>query len=647
LTAKRALLIGNSRSATNLPPLRAAAGDIAALARVLGDPEIGGFDEVTPLLDGTSSQIRREIARFLAKRAHDDLLLLYFTSHGVLDERGTLHLAVQDTELEFLSATAIPAAFLTGEMDRCHSRRQILILDCCYSGAFERGAKGAVAVPATTFEGNGVGRVVLTASDSTESAWEPEASASQDGASATLSVFTRHLIAGLETGDADLDQDGLVTVDELYSYVYDRVVTENPRQTPGKWSYRQQGDLVVARHRGWRRPVPELPTDITLALDHPIAGIREGAVRELARFLLGRDPVLAEAARTAVERAREDDSRRVAAAATEVLAAAAPPPPPPEPARPPIAAAAPERSSQPVSSPAIASNPTPPEPATNPTSLEGRWPSLVAAPKAETRQWQAPRKTKVLVVSVAVGILSALLVFLLAHPRKEEVTEETTPATTSATELTTTGDPISTEMAAPPASLLAEGRSWPLVFAGGFDSLESVTKRWTLVKDKESTFTVPSQGQLRLRQSGKMEFDAFAMTVTGNLFLRVDINYASGKDDQDAGLEFRYTTTDGYTVSLNQSRYEFWIYQASVWHSLRSVPIANLHTGSETNTLEVMAKGPRITVFVNGDQVDQFSESTLSAGWAGLFCATGTRDFSNFEIRTPPPQPAASSSPTG
>lgn len=634
MTAKRALLIGNSRSVTNLPPLRAAAGDIAALARVLGDPEIGGFDEVTPLLDGTSSQIRREIARFLAKRTHDDLLLLYFTSHGLLDERGTLHLAVQDTELEFLSATAIPAAFITGEMDRCHSRRQILILDCCYSGAFERGAKGAVAVPVTTFEGNGVGRIVLTASDCTEPAWEPEASDSQDSAPAALSVFTRHLIAGLETGDADLDQDGLVTVDELYDYVYNRVVTENPRQTPGKWSYRQQGDLVVARHRGWRRPVPELPVDITVALDHPIAGIREAAVRELARFLLGRDPLLAEAARTAAERAREDDSRRVATAAAEVLAAATAPRPA-EPASPLTAAAAPERSSEPISSPAITSNPQAPEPATDPT---GHWPSLGATQKV--------------LPLVAWGIVLALvlvLVLALFLPRnlgtQENMEVEETPAMTEATEAVATGGAMGTAptTAAAPVPLLAEGRSWPLVFAGGFDSLESVTKRWALRGD-EGTSAVPSRGQLRLQSGTKgRQTMAVAMNVMSDLFLRVDSNYTSDKDGPIAGLFFRFNETkeqNGYEVQLLQGRYEFWIEQASVWNKLRSVSVANLHTGSETNTLEVMAKGSQMTVFVNGDQVDQFSESTLSAGWAGLFCERGTCDFSNFEIRTPAPQPA-------
>ncbi len=321
MSQRLALLVGSSLFEPPLPPLRAAPGDLAALTKVLGDPAIGGFDQVTPILDAASDKVRREVARFFAKRTPDDLLLLYFTGHGLLDDRGALHLAVRDTESDFLSATAIPAGFVTAEMDQCRSRRQILILDCCYSGAFERGAKGQSAIPATTFEGNGLGRYVLTASSSTERAWEP-ADVVAAGQALTMSVFTRHLIHGLETGEADLDNDGQVTLDELYNYVHKQVVQENPRQNPRRWSYQQQGTLVIAQRPGWRPPLPDLPVELRQALDSSLAGVREGALRELPRYLLGPDPTLRDAARIAAQHALNDDSKRVATAAAEVLAGA-------------------------------------------------------------------------------------------------------------------------------------------------------------------------------------------------------------------------------------------------------------------------------------------------------------------------------------
>ena len=62
--------------------------------------------------------------------------MLYFSGHGVKDEQGNLYLAVKDTERPLLAGTSIEAAFITAQMDRSHSKRQILILDCCHSGAF-------------------------------------------------------------------------------------------------------------------------------------------------------------------------------------------------------------------------------------------------------------------------------------------------------------------------------------------------------------------------------------------------------------------------------------------------------------------------------------------------------------------------------
>ena len=139
-------------------------------------------------------------------------------------------------------------------MDRSFSKRQVLVLDCCHSGAFAHGAKAAQGVSVGTaeaFEGTGLGRVVLTATDSTQYAWEGD----QIIGDAQNSLFTHFLIEGLKTGAADRDDDGVVTVDELYDYVREQVVNTTPRQTPHKWSYRQQGDIVLAQNPFAKRSV--------------------------------------------------------------------------------------------------------------------------------------------------------------------------------------------------------------------------------------------------------------------------------------------------------------------------------------------------------------------------------------------------------
>jgi uncharacterized caspase-like protein len=139
------------------------------------------------------------------------------------------------------------AEFVTNSMNNSRSQRQLLILDCCNSGAFAHGSKSAVGVGksmgiATAFEGSGFGRIVLTATDATQYAWEGD----KVIGNTQKSVFTHFLIEGLK-GDADLDGDGRIDVDELYDYTYEQVVRRTPKQTPGKWSYRQQGDIIPAR----------------------------------------------------------------------------------------------------------------------------------------------------------------------------------------------------------------------------------------------------------------------------------------------------------------------------------------------------------------------------------------------------------------
>ncbi|MEJ2708649.1 MAG: caspase family protein [Anaerolineales bacterium] len=257
-----ALIIGNSvYQDPTLARLKAPDVDVGALHDVLKDSQVGGFDDVDLIFNSTSSNVRVAISSFFARKSHDDLLVLYFSGHGVLDDNGRLYLAVKDTDHSYLRATAIPAAFITDEMDHSRSRREVLILDCCHSGAFARGSKGATGASvgtASAFEGKGYGRVILTASDATQYAWEGDRVIGE----AKNSLFTHYLVEGLQTGQADTNGDGEITVDELFDYVYKQVVSQTSKQTPGKWSYREQGEIVIARAHARVAPQvaePKLP----------------------------------------------------------------------------------------------------------------------------------------------------------------------------------------------------------------------------------------------------------------------------------------------------------------------------------------------------------------------------------------------------
>ena len=317
MARKLALIIGNSQyQDACLARLAAPDVDVRGLAEVLSTPGIGAFDNVTQLLNEGLATVRKAIAQFFDLKHRDDLLFLYFSGHGVRDEQGHLHLAVRDTERGVLAGTAIEASFITGRMDRSASKRLVLVLDCCHSGAFGYGTKaaqGATVGTATAFEGTGRGRVVLTATDSTQYAWDGDVVLGQS----ENSLFTHYMIEGLRTGRADRDGDGLITIDELYDYVYDHVLNETPSQTPGKWAYGQQGEIIIAQNAAASRGT--LPPEIQEAVGSTLPSVRLEAVRQLDSFLRGRHAPRASAAREALKRLAEDDSRRVAAAALDTL----------------------------------------------------------------------------------------------------------------------------------------------------------------------------------------------------------------------------------------------------------------------------------------------------------------------------------------
>ena len=88
---------------------------------------------------------------------------------------------------------------------------------------------------------------------------------------------------------------GRITIDELYDYVYEHVLNETPKQTPGKWSYRQQGDFVIAKNRKSTATPGDLPVEVLALLDSPLARLRAEALPELAQLLASEKPKVAAA----------------------------------------------------------------------------------------------------------------------------------------------------------------------------------------------------------------------------------------------------------------------------------------------------------------------------------------------------------------
>lgn len=314
MTEKRfALIIANNQyDDPNLSKLVAPAQDAEALERILKDPSIGGYD-VRLLQNKSKSMIEEEIEAFFDGRNYDDLLLLYFSCHGIKKD-GELYFATSNTKLIRPRATAVSSKFVNDLMLKCDSKRQLLLLDCCFSGAFTRGmiVKAADKHIDIKEHFEGSGRIILTSSGAMQYSFE-EDKVSQEG-ELPLSLFTGTIVRGIETGDADIDGDGCISYNDLGKYVKSGI----KQQRPEMYVLDPEGMICIA----WN-PYPKqapLPPELVDAIGSPFTKIRLDAVRELGRLLRSSNKSLAlEAEKNLKLLSDEDDSRMVLKAAAEIL----------------------------------------------------------------------------------------------------------------------------------------------------------------------------------------------------------------------------------------------------------------------------------------------------------------------------------------
>jgi hypothetical protein len=242
--AKVALLIGVSEYQAGLNPLPGAVKDVEAMQRVLKHPEMGEFDEVKTLANPEPIVMQEAIEALFSSRAKDDLALLFFSGHGVKDDNNRLYFATRLTRKnpkgDLVKATAVPAGFVQDIMSNSRCKRQVVLLDCCFSGAFAEGmtAKDDGTVDVQEQLG-GEGRAVLTSSTSTQFSFEQQGS--------ELSVYTRYIVEGIETGAADTDSDGSISIDELHEYAQKKVQEAAPAMKPKIYAVEEGFKIRLAK----------------------------------------------------------------------------------------------------------------------------------------------------------------------------------------------------------------------------------------------------------------------------------------------------------------------------------------------------------------------------------------------------------------
>ena len=281
-----ALLVGISRfDDPKLAKLNSPQSDVEAFATVLKDPSRGGFDSVEVSIDSDLLTIRDQLSSLMDGRSADDMVLLYYSGHGIVAKGQRLYLATGQSSFDRPQARSIATNEIRDLMEQSRAGRLVVILDCCHSGVFAEGAKGAEAPAMTddTFgDGTGAeGQYVLTATDSLQYAYDGTGALREATTGPLLSRFTRWLVDGIGNGEAS-PFDEQITLDALYQYLCRRARAEQVGMTPQRFVKRGSGEMVIAKNPSGKQLA--LPDDLVARLDSADWRVRKDAVAELGKL---------------------------------------------------------------------------------------------------------------------------------------------------------------------------------------------------------------------------------------------------------------------------------------------------------------------------------------------------------------------------
>ncbi len=193
--------------------------------------------------EATRTEVEKHLYYKLRRAGKHDTVVLFLSGHGADDPNtpGEFFFLTYEAEPDYLAATSVHMnrQWFLSKLD---SRKVVLIADACHAGGFShQGAKSlepALQNFVQQFR-ESEGRVFLTSSRPDESSMEKPGMQN--------SVFTHYLLQGLK-GEADKDQNGVVTLEELYNYVYNKTKDETKGYQRPQMEGRVVGQFPIALH---------------------------------------------------------------------------------------------------------------------------------------------------------------------------------------------------------------------------------------------------------------------------------------------------------------------------------------------------------------------------------------------------------------
>lgn len=222
----QAVLVGVNSYKANWSPLRFAENDVNGLATTL-QVECGW--EPTEIHTWVGSRARRRTVESALKDVlqgsrPDELIIVYLSTHAMLNTRNELYLALWDTSPDALNRSGIASGDLLDWIDTSPAGQVVLLLDCCYSGAVGVGRdqlpeywhRSWDIEKRTARLAKGAGRAVIASS------WDDEPSMERQYGATGFGIFTHYLLEGLRGGGEQrlaVSPFGEVDAGSLSSYI--------------------------------------------------------------------------------------------------------------------------------------------------------------------------------------------------------------------------------------------------------------------------------------------------------------------------------------------------------------------------------------------------------------------------------------------
>jgi hypothetical protein len=217
--------------------LEFAENDAREMGKVLLDPDICGFNDVIELINKNKEEVSQSIEKVFKNAKKDDEILIYYSGHGKPSYKFDLCLLFKDTDPESLLATSLKFDYINECKEQSACNRVVVILDCCYSGT--AGMRGDYLQEIlSTYSGSGT--ILLTSTGQTGSNIAKEDKELKHG------VFTNYLLKGLRDWGADYDDDGIITVDDIYKYTFNETKAKGLQHPQLKGSY--EGEMILGRN---------------------------------------------------------------------------------------------------------------------------------------------------------------------------------------------------------------------------------------------------------------------------------------------------------------------------------------------------------------------------------------------------------------